>query len=306
MLDYIKTVLNGIKAWVEQTVKAPVEQAIKLVDSKIVNPDWDVNDPEDPAYVKNRTHYEVTESKVVATLAPDDWMHFNDEPDYDRSRLYSSQVACIYGDKYTVIFDGKPYNVECVQGYNRENGVYQIGFGIRPNSYTFGYDRGQPSGETPFMLVEALTFLGHTYPHAIGDKVTVHLYAWVPHEENPTPHTFEIRHEKTTIKQLDKKYMPPAVKLTYTYIVETKEYKFYKIEGGVATEEEVTPQEIYEWWSIEEREITLVRGEYPEAKHIVTGISGVATDVDSSVTGLRIHSSAFGEEPWVFVGRYVD
>lgn len=301
MLDYIKTALNGIKAWVEQTVKAPVEQAIKLVDSKIVNPDWDVNDPEDPAYVKNRTHYEATESKVIATLAPDDWMHSNDEPDYDYSRLYSPLVACIYGDKYTVIFDGKPYNVECVQGYNPEHGVYQIGFGIQPDRYTFGYGGGHPSGETPFMLVEAITFR-HTSPHAIGDKVAVHLYAWVPHEENPTPHTFEIRHEKTTIKQLDKKYLPPAVKLTYTYIVETDKYKFCKIEDGVATREEVTPQEIYEWWSIEEREIMLVSKENAAVKHTVTGISHIEKGADSSVTSLRIYSSAFGGEPWVKVG----
>lgn len=302
MLDYIKTALNGIKAWVEQTVKAPVEQAIKLVDSKIVNPDWDVNDPEDPAYVKNRTHYEITESEVIEKFARDLW-DSSSSSSYYQSRLPSPEGEYIYGDKYTIVYDGVPYEVECVETYNYNDLMYVIGFGIIPNKDIFDPNLPHPSGKTPFVLMQTFkSARGTRSEHAIGEKVKAEFNIWVLRGENPTPHTFEIRHEKTTIKQLDKKYMPLAVKLTYTYIVETNKYIFCKIEDGVATEEEVTPQEIYEWWSIEEREIMLVSKENAAVKHTVTGISHIEKDADSSVTSLRIYSSAFGGEPWVKVG----
>lgn len=117
-----------------------------------VQADWSVNDPSDPAYVKNRTHWSKLEYSTL----------FDGEVTIEGGLNYGSIfIELITGNTYEVTIDGTQYT--CVAEYD-ENGFYYIGsrgllmatgLGDGEPPFAYGYD---PNDGGLFAMVEDGTY----------------------------------------------------------------------------------------------------------------------------------------------------
>ena len=97
MNNYMKTVVAGIKNWVSTQFNKN-------------KADWTVNNPSDPRYVKNRTHW--IGDPVETVLIPEQTVAFEVSGEIGQA---ASPVAIelVEGQTYTVNFDGVTYQCVC-------------------------------------------------------------------------------------------------------------------------------------------------------------------------------------------------
>jgi hypothetical protein len=87
---------------------------LQLIDEKIADsakPNWDVNDPEDPAYIENRTHYK---AQGFGDIIPVQTFNFNYQYPLGYCHYFDpwpSDTIIEDGKEYVVFWDGVSYNI---------------------------------------------------------------------------------------------------------------------------------------------------------------------------------------------------
>lgn len=152
-------------------------------------PDMAQNDPTQPDYVKNRTHYETEEDVFIL---PEELYTF----EYSSNPVYTWMHACfaessnglVAGETYSVVWDGVRYdNLVCVA--HEEEGFTYIG-GVMEADGLRGYDFAVfCDGNGSFELYTAST---------------------------ETSHSVCVMERKTVVHKLDEKYLPDSVE-NHTY-----------------------------------------------------------------------------------------
>lgn len=98
---------------------ADLQTALDDLDAKAIQPDWSINDEDDPAYIKNRTHWDKGEGEVI--VLPE--CNFYGEEYEDGSfpqyiawyETEDMKVALVEGKTYSVVLNGTVY--ECDSWY---------------------------------------------------------------------------------------------------------------------------------------------------------------------------------------------
>lgn len=99
----------------KEDATAKYDELTELVNTKAVQADWNVNDPEDPAYIKNRPFYEVApEENIVifeGTIPAED-LEYNESynPPYNSWVEYEFKEGLMENHSYTVVIDGVTYD----------------------------------------------------------------------------------------------------------------------------------------------------------------------------------------------------
>lgn len=105
-MPFTKTIINSMKHWVDKRIEESKP--------KIIQSDLTVNNPDDPAYVKGRTHWrEVEYGEVV----PETTLEMNDT--YVENPF---SMILVKGETYKVVWDGVEY--ECLARDDGYSGVY--------------------------------------------------------------------------------------------------------------------------------------------------------------------------------------
>lgn len=179
MLDHIKTIINGLKAFCASNlnrVKAALEKAIataqttannaqSTADSAMfaantaqttaeIQPDWEQNDPTAPDYVKNRTHW--ADYEVVSEFYSDEPVNSGHMPNAEYSDLST----------YTVMIDGISYpslrfRIYSMGGYPDAELPYPVRAGEHFTNYPFYFIAAAASSnfkrELQFELKDGVT-----------------------------------------------------------------------------------------------------------------------------------------------------
>ena len=149
------------------------KELFKIV--KDTQPDMAQNDPTQPDYVKNRTHYEETSEEIIIpelTFTPDSGYMYT---------LYGT-LPLVLGETYTVTWDGTDY--ECVCDSTLFNGMYALVIG---NAMIGGI--GEDTGE----------------PFIIG-MIQEQLASMIAGSDT-NEHTVSIKCNKQVVHKLDSKYI---------------------------------------------------------------------------------------------------
>jgi len=147
--------------------------------TKQVNADWNQNDPTQPDYVKNRTHYEETKATDVFPATTLTVGETKDEV------LLPDCPAFAAGETYVVTWNGTEYKTICFSADAGGTNLLVLG-----NHVAFG---GADTGE-PFLILQPE---GSNETAAMCDSgATI---------------TVSIRQEKTTTVQISTKFLPASV-----------------------------------------------------------------------------------------------
>lgn len=104
---------------------AGLEYTLTKVLSKITQPNWNVNDENDPAYVKNRPFY--SSEPIEITIIEEQTVTFVEDADmYIAQNPFSLLLE--EGVTYTVYWQGQPYNVTCANIMGLFLGIGNMGF----------------------------------------------------------------------------------------------------------------------------------------------------------------------------------
>lgn len=148
----------------------------EYVDSKAVQSDWAIHDENDPAFIKNRTHWsKASQVEVLSECQPEAM---------DGGFKLDNTVDVVAGHTYIVNWNGTPYT--CVAG--TIDGIAIIG-----NGNQFGLD---DTGE-PFLMI--------FYPDSIASAVGY--YVAIVSLDGSTTCTVSIVHHFEDIYKIDNKYL---------------------------------------------------------------------------------------------------
>ena len=147
-----------------------------------VQSDWNVNDPADPAYIKNRICYK-TGRKVAETVLPQTTAEFSENGDYMECAVEMT------GEPLTVIWDGVAYP----DAYHTFEGNEYLG--------NLGIGGGPDTGE-PFFYHPLESF-------------------WIT-TASGTTHTIEITKEVDEVVPMPEEYFPPEIKTKISNMVGSK------------------------------------------------------------------------------------
>jgi hypothetical protein len=136
MNDYIKTIVNGIKAYVD-TNKS----------------DWNQNDPSAAGYIKNRTHY--SEGMGIIEVLPETTLkngYYNSDAGYTSFELDPTSFTLVAGTTYIVNWNGNECSVKAtvdgpvilLEGYNVPNVAIPFRVILVPS---FGYAEFRVDGD---------------------------------------------------------------------------------------------------------------------------------------------------------------
>ena len=148
-------------------------------------PDLAVNDPTDPAYIKNRTHYEA--DPVLTELMAEQTLEFTiDESGEFGANQSTEGISLVEGETYVVVFDGTEYQCVC----QNINDVLCIG----NLKVLEGYE---DTGE-PFMY------------QVVYSKVhDISIYAWGSYDTK-TSHTVSVSNYQKPVVKIDSKFLPDS------------------------------------------------------------------------------------------------
>lgn len=156
---YIKTLTNGL-----------------LTKIKSVRSDWDVNDPSQEGYIRNRPFYEVSSIETIINEQTVSGFAVMQDPIYAVENPFTFEP--VLGNTYTVIWDGTSY--DCVASIS--NGLIYIG--------NANYCTMQSGGDIPFAIIFA------------GSNI------FLVTESTDASHTISIAGVREDIHKLDGKYLP--------------------------------------------------------------------------------------------------
>jgi hypothetical protein len=172
----------------EEQAKKYAEEAKKAAESagggSFVQPDWNQNDPTQPDYVKNRTHYE---TKEVVEILPETTVTASEET--DGTAMLADNISVSVGESYSVFWNGAEY--VCIgQDVSAMLGDGAVALG-NVGAATGGTDTGEP-----FIILAFPTEGTGTNIMFLDGSSSV---------------TLSIRGEQTTITPLPAKYLPDTV-----------------------------------------------------------------------------------------------
>lgn len=172
---------------VEERVKAEAAaeraeaaaEEIKSIGGFVGAADWSVNDPEDPGYVKNRTHW-VEENAPVEVLAPS-------HPRYDETQnafvLTEGVPALSVGVSYTVNWNGAEYVCTAQDAASAIGMPGAVGLG---NGSLFGLEsNGEPFGMVVAPMGETNTALILPFDETTEITVSITTLGEVIHQLDP-------------------------------------------------------------------------------------------------------------------------
>lgn len=199
-MSEIRTLLNGIREWVHATIKKEAPQ-----------PDLSVNDPNDPAYVQNRTHWEERETQVLVseyTFTAEQQNAGDGFWIYPVTTTSAAKALPEVGSQIRVVYDGESYTVPVLE--DLDEGVV---CGFHAGNKGGLYPPGKSDTGEPFYLrwsinadntIESFTIFSNS-----ADEHTV--YCEIPGEVHP----------------LDLKYLPDSVKTFTVHITYDEETDTY-------------------------------------------------------------------------------
>jgi hypothetical protein len=194
LYELLNTMIDKVNSSVKTTAQNMTEEEKANVKSNLgyttpediptqVQADLAQNDPTQPDYVKNRTHYEET---VIGAIIESQTI---EEGDY----FYGVKELPSVGHTYSVVFDGVSY--ECVAWLHDEFGAVVIGSG--------SFFESDGNGENVPFGIGFVAYPGGITAYFAGDE---------------GEHTVEVRGEMVVIHKLDAKFMSDSREIVETTI----------------------------------------------------------------------------------------
>lgn len=174
-IEYIKTIINGMKFWTEKKLAAFNEKFNEFAEKSVAN--WSQNDSESPDYIKNRTHYVLGNDFVDIVSGAFAFSYGGN----DYVSVLSKGKSIVAGETYKVIWNGSEY-VLTGKEYNGRRYIGNVDYG-----YTPGIRPPAESDDAPFLIVttenEPASYTIKAFTSKIDSvEITLSIYSEIVHQ----------------------------------------------------------------------------------------------------------------------------